>query len=221
VSDAGLYRLKQRGWRPNPGTLSQGAAGITGTRLTPSQTGGGEWADSSSIFLNAAMSAFRPRRTGRFRPIADIHARCMPTAMSAAQPIEWSRSLQELDGVDWGDSETAETPMVGRVLALRRKPLADLTNGEVRLAVSQKVALPWVLELAIERLRADPLLEGDYYPGDLLSALVRLEDEEWGGRADLRADLEELFRQAMEQTGDDADAFREGLELPPSGRKAN
>lgn len=145
----------------------------------------------------------------------------MPTAMSAAQPIEWSKSLQELDGVDWGDPESAETPMIGRVLALRRKPLADLTNGEVRLAVSQKVALPWVLELAIERLRTDPLLEGDYYPGDLLSALVRLEEEEWGGRADLRPDLKELFRQAMEQAGDDADAFRESLELPPSGRRAN
>ena len=123
--------------------------------------------------------------------------------------------------MDWGDPETAETPMIGRVLALRRKPLEDLTNEEVRLAVSQKVALPLVLELAIERLRADPLLEGDHYPGDLLAALVRLDEEDWGGRADLRSDLAELFRQAMEQSGDDADAFRESLELPASGRQAN
>lgn len=81
--------------------------------------------------------------------------------MSAVQPADWSKSLQELDGVDWGSPETAETPMIGRVLALRRKPLASLTDGEVRLAVGQKTGFPFVLELAVSRLRANPLIEAD------------------------------------------------------------
>lgn len=141
--------------------------------------------------------------------------------MSAATQIARSKSLQELDGSDWGDPETAETPMIGRVLALRRKPLEDLTHGEVRLAVGQKVGFPFVLELAVERLRANPLIEGDYYPGDVLAALVRLDVDDWTGRDDLRADLEVLFRQAMQQSTEDADAFRESLQLPASGRLAN
>lgn len=111
--------------------------------------------------------------------------------------------------------------MIGRVLALRRKPLEDLTHGEVRLAVGQKVGFPFVLELAIERLRADPLTEGDYYPGDVLATLVRLDEKDWAGRDDLRADLAVLFRQAMEQSTKDADAFRESLQLPASDRPAN
>ena len=141
--------------------------------------------------------------------------------MFAARPIDWSKSPQELDGADWGDPEMAETPMIGRVLALRRKPLEDFTNGEVRLAVGQKVGFPFILELAIERLRAEPLIEGDYYPGDVLAALVRLDEEDWEGRNDLRAELAGLFRQAMEQSNEDADAFRESLQLPSSGRQAN
>lgn len=140
--------------------------------------------------------------------------------MSAAE-TDWSKSLQELDGADWGDPKTAETPMIGKVLTLRRKPLADLTNGEVRLAVGQKVGFPFILELAIVRLRVAPLVEGNYYPGDVLAALVRLDEEDWGGRNDLRAELAELFGQAMEQSNEDADAFRDSLQLPSRGRRAN
>jgi hypothetical protein len=141
--------------------------------------------------------------------------------MSAATQMDQSKSLQEIDGDDWGDPETAETPMIGRVLALRRKPLRDLDDGEVRLAVGQKVGFPIVLEVAIRRLRADPLIEGDYYPGDVLAALVRLDEVDWGGRDDLRSELEALFRQAMEQSTEDTDAFRESLQLPSSGRPFN
>lgn len=111
--------------------------------------------------------------------------------------------------------------MIGKVLTLRRKPLADLTNGEVRLAVGQKVGFPYILELAMMRLRADPLIEGDFYPGDVLAALVRLNEEDWEGRNDLRAELAELFGQAMEQSNEDADAFRDSLQLPSSAHRAN
>ena len=104
--------------------------------------------------------------------------------------------------------------MIGRVLALRRKPLASLTNGEVRLAVGQKVGFPFTLELAIDRLRADPLVEGDYYPGDLLTALVRLEETEWEGRNDLTSELTVLFRQALKRPNEETEALRDSLQLP-------
>lgn len=135
--------------------------------------------------------------------------------------IDRAKSLEQLDSQDWGDPETAETLMIGRVLALRRKPLRELTDGELRLAVGQKVGFPIILELAIERLRSDPLIEGDNYSGDLLAALVRLDEEDWEGRDDLRAGVAALFRQAMELSSEAADVFREALQLPPSGGRSN
>ena len=141
--------------------------------------------------------------------------------MAAVTPTDRSRSLQELDGEDWGDPRTAETPMIGRVLALRRKPLDALTVGEVRLAVGQKVGFPLTLELAIDRLRPDPLVEGDHYPGDLLAALLRLDEKDWDGRDDHRAELAKLFHQAVEQSTSDADDFRDILKLPSSGHRSN
>ena len=141
--------------------------------------------------------------------------------MSNAKQIDRSKTLQELEGADWGDPETAETGMIGRVLALRRKPLEDLSDGEVRLAIAQKVGFPLVLEMAMERLRPNPLLEADFYPGDVLAALVRLDEQDWEDRKDLREALAELFRRAMAQSSEEADAFRDSLQLPMSDSRAN
>ena len=141
--------------------------------------------------------------------------------MSKAKSIDRSRSLQELEGADWGDPMTAETPMIGRVLTLRRKPLKDLTDGELRLAIAQHVGFPLVLELAVERLRPNPLLLADFYPGDVLAALIRVDEQDWEGRNDLREALADLFSQVMAQTSDEANAFRESLQLPLSDRHAN
>lgn len=122
-----------------------------------------------------------------------------------------SKSLQELDGADWGNPETAETPMIGRVLALRRKPLETLTNAELRLAVGQRVSPPILLELAVEKIRANLLIECDFYPGDLLAALARLKDSDWGSRHDLSSEVASLFKTAMELSSEEADAFRDAI----------
>ena len=89
--------------------------------------------------------------------------------MLTDQPPDYSRSLQELDGCDWGDPEDNDTLMVRALHAIRRKPMISLTDGELRLAVSQRVGEPFIVWLAIDRLEKVPLLEGDYYPGDILS----------------------------------------------------
>jgi hypothetical protein len=128
-----------------------------------------------------------------------------------SQRIDRSKSLQDLEASDWGDPKAAETAMIGRVLALRRKPLDQLSDGEVRLAVSQKVSLPLILDLAIERVRADPLLEADCYPGDLLAALARLSDADWIGRAEPKLIVSGLVREVLEQADSSADSFREAL----------
>ena len=141
--------------------------------------------------------------------------------MPETKKVDRSKSLQELEGVNWGDPAAAETPMIGRVLALRRKPIQELSNDEVRLSIGQKVGFPIILELALEPLDSNPLAEGNCYPGDMLAALVRLEDEDWAGRSDLRARLVDVFTVAMKLNSEEADDFRAVLELPSSGSRSN
>jgi hypothetical protein len=141
--------------------------------------------------------------------------------MAADAHPDTSKSLQELDGQHWGEPSAAPTPMVGRVLELRRKPFRDLTDGEVRLAVGQSVGLRHVLPLAVERLRPNPLLDADNYPGDLLAALIRLDAQVWTEWPDLHAELAELFRLAMARSPDETESLRESLQLPSSGGAAH
>ena len=55
---------------------------------------------------------------------------------------------------------------------MRRKPLRDLTDEELRLAISQKMGLRFLMPLAVERLEADPLVAGDMYEGALLGVVL-------------------------------------------------
>jgi hypothetical protein len=82
-----------------------------------------------------------------------------------------TKTLEELDGCDW-DEPTFPSHIVTESHRIRKKPIADLTNEELRLAISQKMGLGYLLPLAIERLDANPMADGDYYAGDLLAAVL-------------------------------------------------
>jgi len=82
-----------------------------------------------------------------------------------------SRSLEELDGV-WPPDPEFTTGLVERVHKARKKPLNELTVEDLRTLIGQQVGLPHVMPLAIAIIERDPLAEGDFYPGDLLSSVV-------------------------------------------------
>jgi CDI immunity proteins len=103
--------------------------------------------------------------------------------------VDERRTLEQLDGQDWGDPSTAPTGMIARCLRLRRTPLKALTNGDLRLLVSQKIGLKVLVPRALQCLSDDPLMEAEYYPGDLLSALLRVDKKYW---SDNPSELEQL-----------------------------
>lgn len=53
------------------------------------------------------------------------------------------------------------------------------------------------MPLALERLAEDPLIEGDYYPGDLLYAVLRINPRFWRDRPDLRDAVGAIVRRAL------------------------
>ena len=87
-------------------------------------------------------------------------------------------TIEELEGVSWGDPKKGETPMIRRCLALRRTRLDDFTLDDLRLMLGQQIGVPILLPRAVKILIRDPLAEAGY-PGDLLYAVVRLPDTAW------------------------------------------
>jgi hypothetical protein len=88
------------------------------------------------------------------------------------------QSLQQLEQSDWGEP-TYRSSLVRTCHALRRKPLAEFTVEDLRIMIGQQISLPYLIPLALEHLEVEPLAEGSYYPGDLLSVVLKVDVAFW------------------------------------------
>ena len=109
-------------------------------------------------------------------------------------------TLEQLEKNDWGDAD-APTWLVQECHRLRRKPIEEFSTEDLRIMIGQNIGLKYLVPRALEVLRKNPLAAGDFYEGDLLSAVIRCklaQDQQAGSglademRALCRAALTEL-----------------------------
>ncbi|MGM9467470.1 contact-dependent growth inhibition system immunity protein [Streptomyces murinus] len=108
---------------------------------------------------------------------------------SVTRLVNRDRSLEELERDHWSALSGGETRLMATVRELRRKPVGGLTVEDMRLLIRQDVSLAYLLPLAVEVLRADPLAEGDMYEGDLLAAVLTRSAEVWSKFPDLEREV--------------------------------
>jgi hypothetical protein len=121
------------------------------------------------------------------------------------------RSLEEVEANRWGDAPEGASRLVKTVHELRRRPVGALGVEDLRLLVSQDVGRDTVVPIALAVVERDPLAEGDFYPGDLLSALLRrVPAEYWRAHPDLAARLRavEVDNPDDDELKGDISAFR-------------
>jgi hypothetical protein len=130
---------------------------------------------------------------------------------AAEQQIPADESKRTLDTVDppaWGPAPPAATSLIKRCHELRTKPLRDFTLEDLRIMIGQQVALNRLVPLALDRLRPDPLVEGDAYPGDLLASVLRVDTAFWEWSPDVTVEMRKL-----------AEDLRERFNLEPALRE--
>jgi len=103
--------------------------------------------------------------------------------------LHLDRTLDELDPPRWPEPAADATRLVRTVHALRRVPLRELGAADLRTLVSQQVALPYVVPLAVRLLVDDPLLDAYFYPGDLLLTTVNVPATVWDLLPELAKEL--------------------------------
>lgn len=120
--------------------------------------------------------------------------------------MDTAKSLQELDGQDWGGPDGAPTNLVRRCLELRRVPLDRLSAEDCRLLLGQKINPEFVVPVALKFLGEDPLEEGTIgVPGALLSNILSLAADFWRVHPELWWEVREIVgvvesvRAAIEQ----------------------
>jgi CDI immunity proteins len=99
------------------------------------------------------------------------------------------QSLEEIEGDVWGDPPADATRLTATVHELRRRPVDRLGIEDLRVLIAQQVGREVVVPLALARLEENPLAEGDFYPGDLLVAVLRVPQAYWRSHPDEAARL--------------------------------
>jgi hypothetical protein len=105
------------------------------------------------------------------------------------------KTLQELDGQDWGEP-TFQSTLVIECHRLRRVPLKNFTADDLGRLIGQKFSLDYLVPLALMQLIDDPFA-GDMYSGDVLDRLLRLPPDFWQGHPDLRQSLKTVIAKAL------------------------
>ncbi len=106
----------------------------------------------------------------------------------AIMEFDRSKSLQQLDGQRWGEP-TYDSHLVAECHRLRRVPLCEFSIEDLRIMIGQRIGLEYLMPLALEHLRRNPLAEGAYYSGDLLSAVLRSGRAVWQQHPDWRNEV--------------------------------
>ncbi|WP_330238543.1 contact-dependent growth inhibition system immunity protein [Streptomyces sp. NBC_00525] len=114
--------------------------------------------------------------------------------------LHLGQTLDELDAPRWTEPPADATHLVRKVHALRRVPLGELRAADLRVLVSQQVALAYVVPLAVRMLVEEPLLDAYYYEGDLLLATVNVPATVW----DLFPELAEELRAVVVELPEEA-----------------
>ena len=117
--------------------------------------------------------------------------------------------LDQLEGISSPSPGPGDTSLVTKCLRLRKIPIRRLTVEDLRLMIGQREGLMFLMPLALEHLGTDPLAEGNYFPGDLLGAVLQAGREYWQRHPDHRASVEGLVAGLDEMPRLVADALSE------------
>ncbi|MEU6030269.1 contact-dependent growth inhibition system immunity protein [Streptomyces tauricus] len=114
--------------------------------------------------------------------------------------VDRGRSLEELERERCPTPSAEASRLVTTAHALRLRPIGELTVEDMRLLIGQDVGLAFLLPLALEVLRDDPMAEGDMYEGDLLSAVLTRSPAVWNEWPELGRELAVIVSELIELT---------------------
>lgn len=115
-------------------------------------------------------------------------------------------TLEQLEGHRWAEAGF-DSYLIATCHRLWTKPVGEFTVEDLRIMISQRLGLPYLVPRAMTILERDPLAEGDHYPGDLLMSLVRAESFV-ATSPELLERLLDVVDQAMVRLGEEDDELR-------------
>jgi len=90
-----------------------------------------------------------------------------------------TKSIEQLEKDIWKNHSEFPTDMVEKCYRYRKISIAELTNEQIRLLISQQIGTEYIIGIALKKLERNILTECDFYEGDLLMAVSSISNEFW------------------------------------------
>lgn len=132
--------------------------------------------------------------------------------MGTSPDVDESLTLEQLEDSRWGNPPADATRLIKTVYELRHKQIGSLDVEDLRVLLLQQEGLDVLVPLALNHLEQNPLAEGDFYPGDLLTVVLKIPHTYWQQHPDQRDRVSAVI-EAVETLGnlDDHDAPHETI----------
>lgn len=121
-----------------------------------------------------------------------------PPRFRAGPPGSDPRTLHEIEKADWG-KPTYDSYLVQTCHALRHKPLGAFSVEDLRIMIGQKISVPILVPLALERLEDNPLAAGDFFLGDLLKNVLQIDASYWHAHPEHHRRAREIANRALSE----------------------
>jgi hypothetical protein len=102
------------------------------------------------------------------------------------------KTLENLEKKVWPKVDFT-SDLVTRTSKLRKVPLNEFSIEDLRIMIGQNFGLPYLIPLAIDRLKENILAEGDLYPGDLLVAVASIESGFWEEHSTYKKEIDTII----------------------------
>ena len=116
--------------------------------------------------------------------------------------IDLNKSLEEIENEHW-DKEGFDSTLIEKCYQLRKLPLRELNVESYRILIGQNVGLPYLIPLALKELQKDPLVEGDFYRGDLLCNVLTIDKKFWNDNKELISVVKSIVESAQKKIKSD------------------
>lgn len=106
--------------------------------------------------------------------------------------INWTVTLEKLENDIW-DTPDSESNLTKECYRLRKIPLGDFNIEDLRLMLGQGIGVKHLIPLALEKLEKKPWAEGDFYEGDLLMCVLKIDHLFWSSHPTFLARLTDII----------------------------
>ena len=90
-----------------------------------------------------------------------------------------TKTIEQLENDIWKEPSEYPTDLIEKCYSYRKISIAELTNEQIRLLISQNIGIEYLIRNTLEKLERNILTECDFYEGDLLVAVSNLPNEFW------------------------------------------